>query len=172
MSLIPLFLQKRNLFFILCSFIFGYYFVIGPIVGSSSLKEHYIVAIVPFMAIVSAYGIYYFYKNFFEEKANFVKNIFSGGIKIFAFVAIFLYPVYLAILWDYRVIQPSTQVLAQEWIHNHLPQGARIANFDTAISINETRRSIEDVSMYASDFLLRKQAYLLSIDDDKYPKPN
>src|SRR3989338_11378520 len=109
------------------------------------------------MAIISAYGVYYFYtfyKNFFEEKANLVRSIFSSGIKIFAFTALFLYPVYLVILWDYWAIQPSTQVLAQEWIHNNLPQGAKIVNFNNGIIINENRESMEDAKTYTPDFFL------------------
>ena len=62
--------------------------------------------------------------------------------------------------------------MAQEWIHNNLPQGAKIVNFNSAIPINETRESIEDVKMYTPDFFLRKQDYLLSVGDDRYPKPN
>ena len=173
LSLIPLFLRKRNLFFILGSFIFGYYIIIGPVVGSNSIKEHYIVPIIPFMAIISAYGIHDFYRNnFIGKKINSAGNIISYGINFFLLAAIFLYPMYLAVLWDYWSIQPSASVLAQEWIHNNLPQGARIVNFNNGILINENRKSMEDAKTYTPDFFLRSQDYLLSIDDDKYSKPN
>ncbi|MEK9183697.1 MAG: glycosyltransferase family 39 protein [Patescibacteria group bacterium] len=161
LSLIPLFLRKRNLFFILNSFILGYYIVIGPIVGSNSIKEHYIVPVIPFMAIISAFGLDLFYKS----------DFLGRKIKFFSLAALFLYSLYLPILWDYRAIQPSTLVLAQEWIHNNLPQEARIVNF-SAVPINENRESMEDVKNYAPDFLLRSQDYLLSVSDDEYPKSN
>lgn len=161
LSLIPLFLRKRNLFFILNSFILGYYIVIGPMVGSNSIKEHYIVPVIPFMAIISAFGVNLFYKS----------DFFSRKIKVFLLAALFLFSLYLPILWDYRAIQPSTLVLAQEWIHNNLPQGAKIVNF-SAVPINENRESMEDVKNYAPDFLLRSQNYLLSVSDDEYPKSN
>lgn len=173
LSLFPLYLHKRNLFFILGSFILGYYIIIGPIVGSSSIKEHYIVPIIPFMAMTSAYGIYDFYRsNFIGKKINAAGNTIAYGIKIFLLVAIFLYPVYLVVLWDYWSIQPSTQVLAQEWIHNSLPSGVRIINFDAALPINENRASMEDIQKYAPMFLTKKQDYLLSVGDSQYPKPN
>ncbi|MEK7646899.1 MAG: glycosyltransferase family 39 protein [Patescibacteria group bacterium] len=172
LSLIPFFLYKRNLFYIFSSFILGYYFVIGPVVGSNSIKEHYIVPIIPFMAIISAYGIYYFYKNnFISKKINFTVSVIFYGIKIFLLTIVFLYPVYLVALWDYWLIQPGSIVLAKEWIHNNLPQGVRIVNF-SPVPINENRESIQDVKIYTPGFFLRGQDYLLSVGDDKYPKPN
>lgn len=167
-SLIPFFFFKRNLFFILGSFILGYYVVIGPIVGSNSIKEHYIVPVIPFMAIISAYGMYYFYQSNFFGKNNLISYI----IKFTTLGAVFLSPVYPVMLWDYWAIQPSTQVSAQEWIYNNLPQGARIVVFDNALPVNENRESLEDTQSYAQNSLTKRQAYLLSIEDSRYPKPD
>lgn len=166
-SLIPFFLYKRNLFFILGSFIFGYYLVVGPIIGSNSIKEHYIAPVIPFMAIISAYGMYYFYQSNF-----FGKGIIFNTLKFVLFGIVFISPVYTVMLWDYWAIQPSTQVSAQEWIYNNLPHGARIVVFDSALPVNENRESLEDIQKYAPNFLTKRQSYLLSIEDSRYPKPN
>lgn len=165
LSLVPLFIQRRDLFYIFSSFIFGYYIIMGPILGPTvgiNGRGFYISPIIPFIAIVSAFGLYIFYKS----------NFLNKRIKIFLLAILFLFSAYTPILWDYKLIQPTTWVVAQNWIYSNLPSDARIINFDTAIPINENRESVEDAKTYTPNFLTKKRGYLLSVSDDKYPKPN
>lgn len=162
LGLVPLFLQKRNLFFIFGSFILGYYFVIGPVIGSTHFEPRFISPIIPFMAIISAYGIYYFYKS----------NFVGKKIKIILLFILFSSFLYSPILLDYKLIQPSSMISAQKWIYNNLSQESKIINFYNYLPINENRETIEDTKQYNTYFFTRKREYLLSIDDADYPKPN
>lgn len=165
-AMIPLFLQRRDLFLILNSFVLGYYSVIGPLMGSVGHPHpHYVSPIVPFMAIVAAYGIHYAYK-----KSAFVS--ISPKIRIALMTPLFVSFLYLPLLWDYTLIKPTTIIAARDWIYNNIPQEAGILNFYGYLQLNETRESIEDTSKYNPNFLIKRQKYLLSISDIDYPKPN
>ncbi|MBI2627853.1 MAG: glycosyltransferase family 39 protein [Candidatus Niyogibacteria bacterium] len=175
-SLIPLFLRRRDLFFIFNSFIFGYYIIIGPILGPTigiNGRGFYISPIIPFMAVVSAFGIYVFYKSdLLGKRINPVRNIISNGIKIFLLALVFLFSAYIPILWNYKLIQPSAWILAKDWIYNNLPSGVSIINLNTELPINENKESVEDTRVYTPNFFTKKQDYLSSVGDNQYPKPN
>lgn len=162
-ALVHLFLRSKDLFFILFSFIAGYYFVIGPLIASSARPVPiYLGPMIPFMAIIAAYGIYEFYQSGFLSKK----------IKIALIFAVMVFSLYLPIVLDYAILRPSSVVAANKWIHNNIPSGSKIINLGFTLPLNENKDSIRDIKKHSPEFLTKKQSYLLSLDEEKYPKPN
>lgn len=162
-SLIPLFLRRRDLFYILLSFIAGYYFVIGPLIASSARPVPvYLGPVIPFMAIIAAYGIYEFYQSGF----------FFKKIKIAAIFAVLVFSLYLPIMLDYAMLRPSSVVAANNWIRNNIPSGSKIVNIGLTLPLSENKDSIRDVKKHNPEFLTNRQNYMLSMDEDNYPTPN
>ena len=158
-SLFLFWLKKRDVFYILSSFIFGYYLIISFALGG---EPRFILPIIPFIAVVAAYGLNYFYKS----------KIFTHAIRAVVLIIIFMSLLYVPLLWDYRIIQPSTRILAKDWIYRNLSSDAKIINFDTYFSLNENKQSIEDLKQYNSANLTKKRSFLLTLDDSEYPQPN
>src|SRR3989338_4150966 len=130
-ALIPFFLRRRDLFFILFS-------------------------------IIAAYGIYEFYQSGFIYKK----------IKITAIFAVLIFSLYLPIMLDYAMLQPSSVVDATNWIRNNIPSGAKIVNIGLTLPFNENRESIGDIKKYNPEFLTKRQNYMLFMDEENYPTPN
>ncbi|MFA4833284.1 MAG: glycosyltransferase family 39 protein [Patescibacteria group bacterium] len=158
-SLFLLWLKKRNIFFILSSFIFGYYLIISFAIGGA---PRFILPVIPFIAMVVAYGLNYFYKS----------EIFTRQIKIAILVLILSSLLYAPLLWDYKLIQPSTRILAKGWIYKSLSEDTKIINLDSYFSLNENRKTIEDLKRYNSADVTKKRNFLLSLDETEYPRPN
>src|SRR3989344_4546093 len=162
-SLIPLFWRKRDLFFIFASFILGYYFVIGPLIASSARPvPFYIGPIIPFMAMIVAYGIYAFYQSGFLSKK----------IKLAIIFSILIFSLYMPIMWDYAILRPSSAVYASQWVNRNVPPGSKIVNLGFVLPLNEDKESINDIQKYAPAFFTKRKAYLLSVNEYDYPKPN
>ena len=154
------FIKKRDLFYIFFSFVLGYYFLVELIL--SNKEPRYILPIIPFMSVIVAYSIYCFYKN----------SLVNRKIKISILVILFLSFFYLPVLWDYKLIQPSTRLLTRDWVYRNLPSGTRIINLDPDLKLNLDRQSIENIKKYNPKILTKKNVYLLASDDGDYPRPN
>ncbi|PIR95194.1 hypothetical protein COT95_00020, partial [Candidatus Falkowbacteria bacterium CG10_big_fil_rev_8_21_14_0_10_37_6] len=129
-----LYLQKRKVFYLLMSFIVSYYFFIGFIIGSDHSEPRYILPVIPFLAIISAYGIYKFIDS----------GRLNKKVKII-FVMIFLAGnLVMPVIWCAKIIKPATRLLAMDWIYKNINSGDSIINFDPYLTLNENRLSIED----------------------------
>src|SRR3989344_2102223 len=117
---------------------------------------------IPFMAIIAAYGIYEFYQSGFLSKK----------IKIAAIFAVLIFSLYLPIMLDYAILRPSSDVEADSWIRNSIPSGSKIVNIGLTLPLNENRESIRDIQKYNPEFLTKRQNYMLSMDEESYPTPN
>jgi len=158
-SLVLLWFKKRNLFYIFSSFIFGYYIIISLIIGG---EPRFILPIIPFMAVIVAYGLYYLYKS----------SLINKKIRILLLIVLFSSFLYLPLLWNLKFIQPSTRILAMNWVYRNLPVGAKIINLDAYLTLNKDRQTIENLKKYNIRFFTKKDDYLLTADDRDYPKPN
>jgi 4-amino-4-deoxy-L-arabinose transferase-like glycosyltransferase len=152
-----LFIKKREIFIIIYSFAAVYFFVISSL-GAGVAR--YILPIIPFMAIVAAYGLAWLY-----DKA---KNKKIAGSLIGILFVLFLYP---PLLWDYKFILPSSRLEAVNWVYKNLPSNESIINLDSGLELNENRQSLQDVAKY-SNFLTKKRAYLLNSADSVFSQPN
>ena len=159
-----LFWGVREAFFILMSFAVGYYLAIGPILGSTHAIPHYITPIMPALAAVAAYGVVAFFREHIAQRSNAVK---TSLVLLFVLAS-----VYLPLLFDYRLMQETTEQQFMRWLPAHIPAGAKIVSFNPLFPIPENRASIELTKKFNPAFLLRRQEYLLTLPDEEYPAPN
>jgi hypothetical protein len=75
------------------------------------------------------------------------------------------------IIWDYRLIQPSTIIEAKNWIYKNIPGGSRIIDFDFPLDLNENKQTVIDIKNTTEQFNI-KRAYLYALPENDYPKPN
>ncbi|MFA6106361.1 MAG: glycosyltransferase family 39 protein [Patescibacteria group bacterium] len=154
---VVMFFKKRDIFLILASFVFVYFFAISSI----SIKiARYLLPILPVLALFSAFGLSWFYQRTSRKKA--------AALLIAVLCLLSLYP---PLLWDYKFLLPSSRLEAVNWIYNNLPAGENIINFDGHLELNENRQTIKDMTAHTS-FATKKRLYLLSQPDDALPKPN
>jgi len=154
-----LFFKERKKFCFIGSFVLVYYVIINL----TGLVPRYILPVIPFLSLAAGYGLFYLYKKI-ETKIN--KRV--ALILVFLVLAV---NSILLLLWDYRLAQPSTITAARSWIYDNIPSGEKIINFDNLLEINENKQAIEDIKNSTAQFT-KKRAYLLSLDETDYPKPN
>lgn len=155
-----LFLRERKIFYILISFILTYY--IGA--TFAGLIPYYILPIIPFLALMAGYGLYYFYKK--------ISTIINRPAA-FALVSIILILNFMPpLIWNYRIIQPGARLTARDWIYKNIFSGSSIINFDTLLELNENQSSLADIKKFADSHFTAKRAYLLSKPAGEYPQPN
>ena len=159
-----LFKRSRDSFFILCSFIAGYYLVIGPLLGSTHAQPHYVATFIPFLVIIAAYGLTLFFRTQPILRHNGVK-----AVLVSLFILVSLYP---PLLLDYRLAQQTTWQEFLHWLPVNIPVGSKIINFDAYLPINGNRASIEFTKRFNPSFLQRREEYLLNLHDAEYPAPN
>lgn len=157
-----LFIRKRLFFYIIYSFIFVYYLVIGPFLGGSHPEPRYILPIIPFMAIVAAFGIGELFK----------KKIFDRKPKFFLLGIIIVLSFYLPVLWSITIIKSSTRLLARDWLYTNVEPGSSIINFDNYLPLNQNYQSMADTSEFNLGFSTTKEKYLLSKSEKDLPLPN
>ena len=160
-SLPILFLKQRKIFYLLSLFIVPYYLTIGPIL--KTIKPRYMMLLIPFLAIVSGYGVVYL-SRFLTFKP-------IRRALIFLIILLFLYAPFRLSL---ALIKPNTFVLAKQWIETNLPQGEKIINYglDYRLALNENKQSVIDISKYTPALMDARRRYLLSIDERAYLQPN
>lgn len=154
-----LFFKERKKFCFISSFILIYYVIINL----TGLVPRYILPVIPFFSLAAGYGLFNLYKKI-EIKIN--KQIALASV--FLILAVNFIPL---LMWNYRLVQPSTITAARSWIYDNLPSGERIMNFDNLLELNENKQAIEDIKNSTAQFT-KKRAYLLSLDETDYPKPN
>jgi hypothetical protein len=155
---VALFIKKqKDVLLIIYSFIIIYCLAISSI---SIRTARYLLPIIPFMALMAAYGLVWLYDRIKYKK------IIGGLIAVLCLLS--LYP---PLLWDYKFLLPSSRLEAVNWMYNNLPAGESIINFDGGLELNENRQSLLDIQKYTI-FLTKKRAYLLNSSDEVFPKPN
>lgn len=159
-----LFKKNREVFYLLSSFVVGYYLVIGPFLGSMRAQPHYIAPVVPFLAGIAAYGLVSLWRERLTMRAK--------SVKIVLVLAFTLVSLYLPVMFDYRLMQETTQQQFLRWLYTTVPAGTKILDFDAYLTINENRASIELTKRLNPSFLQKRQEYLLGLPDGAFPSPN
>ncbi|MBI4778940.1 hypothetical protein HY797_00615, partial [Candidatus Falkowbacteria bacterium] len=136
-------------------FILAYY--VG--VSFAGLIPYYILPIIPFLCLIAGYGIYNLYVKINKPAALAIIVL----ILILNFIP--------SLMWIYRLAQPSTTMMAREWIYDNIPSGSKIINFDIPLELNENKQAINDIKNFSSQFN-KKRVYLSLMEEINYPKPN
>lgn len=131
--------SKKNILIILFPLL--YYFLIWKM---GQPFERYVLPLVPFMSIISAWFIVEFSNNVFKRKF----------IRSFAILLITLVALSVSVLKvtysDYLMVKKDNRKIAQEWIETHLPEGTKIAIDNTQFS-PELKQSKEQLAGKLSD---------------------
>jgi len=151
-----LFFRERKIFYLIIPFMAIYYLGISFV----GLEQHYILPVVPFMAIAASYGVFALYKKI--NKAVAISIVVPIMIIIFA----------IPLIWNYRMVQPSTRLAARDWVYKNISPGSSIINFDSRLELNENKFSLADIKKFAGSYYTKKRIYLLSMPEEKYPWPN
>ena len=152
---IALFKKEKRIFSLLFSFIFIYYFTISSIAH----EPRYILPVIPFMALIAGFGLFYFYEKINHRLAA----IIIAALIIFNYAP--------PLLWNNALIQTSQIVSARTWIYNNVAVGEKIINIGAPLELNESKEAINDINKFSSQ-LTKKRAYLMTLPEADYPKPN
>lgn len=147
--------KRERIWWIFMSFVGSYLFFLSLTGGRQS---RYLLLVIPFLVIIAARGMEYW--RLAESRARLAAAVMFGAVLLV-----------LPILWNYKFMQPSTIQQALRWWYANIPAQARVINLYSDLEINENRQSLEDIKQH-TDYLTVKRAYLLSVSDDKYPRPN
>ena len=160
-SLPIIFLKERKIFYFLTLFIVPYYLTLGPFLRWD--LPRYISPIIPFLAIIAAYGLVYF-----------TRSLSSGLFKKALLFLICLLFLFIPIYWNIALLKPNTYVLAKQWVENNLPNSESIINLglDYRLILNEDKKTLMDISEYTPDLMSARRRYLLDLNEEVYPQPN
>jgi len=160
-SLPILFVKERKIFYLLALFIVPYYLTLGPFLRWD--LPRYISPIIPFLAIIAAYGLVYFTRSLSSE-------LFKKALLFLISLLFLLMPVY----WDIALLKPNTYVSAKQWVENNLSNGESVINLglDYRLVLNEDKKTVMDISEYTPDLMSARRRYLLDSNEEAYPQPN
>jgi hypothetical protein len=153
---IVIFFKQKRIFYLLVPFMLVFYISVSFI----GLEQHYILPIIPFLALAAGYGLISLY-----DKMN--KTLALSLISIIMLI-IFFPP----LVWTYRMNQPSTRLEARDWIYKNIPASSSIINFDPRLELNENQATLTDIKNYTTGYYSKKRSYLLSKPAEEYPQPN
>ncbi len=149
--------------------LFGFVIVFLVAISLSSLHwQHWIIPTLPILALFASYGS--------NAVANWFANCFSTnstvrhGLLVLCVLAISAWPAYRLILLDIQQANPSTRILAREWILENLPVKSKIAQewyaaplADTDFAVTErfslaTKHDLNDYYQEGYNYLIVSSA--------------
>jgi 4-amino-4-deoxy-L-arabinose transferase-like glycosyltransferase len=155
-----LFKKKKRIFLFLFGFMVIYFFCLSPLTG---MMQRYLLPILPLMVIVIAYLIDWLSEQWLNKKY----------FRLILILLISGQALYLTLLFDTKVIQADTRLLAQEWIYKNIPANALINNSDIPkLVIRENKEVINLIEKRKPDLFSTKRKYLQNLSTDLYPYPS
>lgn len=151
--------KNRTAFYFIIPWIIIYFIIISPLTGATG---RYILPVVPTFVILSAYFIYSIFKNS------------SRKTRVAAIILISLPLLISGVLFNLKLMKEETQALAYNWILSNVPSGSKIQNehLGESFPFVENKETIVKIQDLRPELMSTKRKYLLSLSDDKYPRPN
>ena len=151
--------KNRTAFYFIFPWVIIYFIVISPLTGATG---RYILPVVPALVILAAYFVHNIFKNF------------SSKIYITAIILISVPPLVSTVLFNFKLTKDDTHVLAYNWVINNIESGAKIKNeyLGESFPFIESRDAIIMIKELRPELFSTKRKYLLSLDENIYPKPN
>lgn len=145
-------MEKRNEAIILGSFALAYFIGITAItvLGINPCQARYILPVVPILALLSALLV--------TSAREVVGKRLSATILFLALLT----ALYGPLMFDARLMLPSTRMMAREWIFANIPDGARVVMLDETLDLPENEATLRDIETYAPYFMTKKREYLLN----------
>jgi len=159
-ALFLLFNKNKKIFLFLFGFIFTYFLLLSPLTGT---LHRYFLPVLPFLIIVIAYFINWINYKWFNK--NYLKLIF---------VLLITGPtLYLSLLFDTKIIQSDTRLLAQDWIHKNIPTDSFVNNVSLPkLYLVENKDSIALIESKKPELFSTKRKYLKDLPLELYPNPS
>jgi len=161
LGLIIFWFKSKKLFFIFLSwpifYISSLYFL--SYVEFSMPVARYLLLIVPWLIILASCAIYHLL---------FKLNNLS---KIIILTLIFIYPLAIAIQYDYLLSQKDTRILAKDWVEENIPAGSKIISNWNHINPFPTKEAILLQEQLDEGSLRIQDKVLLNLSDEDYPQP-
>lgn len=157
-GVIYLFLKKGRIFYLLFSFILIYYLGMN-LIGN---KIKYISPLIPFISIITAYGLISFYDS----------KLLSKPVKFIILTVIVIFTAYAPVLYSYKLSLPNPSLEARDWIYKNIKTGSNLISLDQTMYLNESKDAIADYKEWMPSYYLTKHKYLETLDNESYPSPN
>jgi 4-amino-4-deoxy-L-arabinose transferase-like glycosyltransferase len=127
-------------------------------------EARYLILIIPWLAFLAAYGFYSFFNKL---SATIGSRTIAGAI----LSLVFLYPLFIAVQYDYLLSQKDTRLLAKEWIEKNIPAGSKIITDWSEIKLTASKESLLKQKEIDKSSLRTDDRVLLLLDDKQYPQP-
>ncbi|MBU1895921.1 hypothetical protein KJ641_03565, partial [Patescibacteria group bacterium] len=153
--------KNKKQFYFLVPWVIIYLLLLSALTGS---MIRYALPVVPILIIVNAYFAYFIF-----SKTK--KRVLGKTVLIFVISA---YTLIFSILFDLRLTQIDTRVLARDWVLGNVPSGSVIKNFNLAdeLNLNENKENIKMIKENLPELFSTKRKYMLDLSADDYPKPS
>jgi len=162
-GLIFSFFKSRKIFFISLSWpifwIFITYFILHGGEISGKPHSHYILMVIPWFILLASLAVYQLVVRF------------SLTTRVFMLGLIFIYPLAVALQYDYLLSQKDTRILAKEWMEDNIPAGTKILSNWGGINPTPTKEAILFQKELDEGSLRAADKALLALKDKDYPKP-
>lgn len=123
----------------------------------------YVLPAIPFFIISSAYFIFWLY-----EKLPFSKAKGAAFVLLVIFVS--GYSLVASALYSYKLTRPYTVSQGVRWVYDNVPNGSRIIS---VIYLSSGKEGVKFGERYNKfNWVDTRKKHLLSLDDQKIPKPN
>lgn len=127
-------------------------------------ESRYLIFIIPWLTLLAAYGFYYFF-NKLSAAIN------SRTVAVVILLLFFLYPLFIAVRYDYLLSQKDTRLLAKEWIEKNIPAESKIITDWSEIKLTASKKSLLKQKEIDENSLRTDDRVLLLLDDKQYPQP-
>ncbi len=160
-GLILIYLKCKKNFYLIFSFIFGYYLFAGILASGGHAEPRYVMPLVPFFSLLAGYSLDWIFLKFKNKKVGWI---------IIACLLSFIF--FWAALLSYKTLQPTTRFMARDWIYQNIPSGSSIINLDQYLTLNIDKETAQMHKNSTPRFFLKKDEFLLALDDQDLPAPN
>ncbi len=144
--------QKKSLIF--GSFIASYYVAIS-LFGDFPF---YFLPVIPWLSLLGGYMVGRLFDKLPQNRRLLLGVFFLPGL-------------YLLVIWTFVIAEPTTRILAQNWVFEHATKDSLIITNDIFIDLPESRSAVQDIIDHGG-FSTTKRRYLLALPTDQYPSPS
>jgi hypothetical protein len=125
--------------------------------------QRYFLPVVPFIVVMIAYLVDWLLGQWFNKKhLIFILILLVSGQTL-----------YLTLLFDTKIMQADTRLLAQQWIYRNIPANSSINNVSLPkLYLNENKEAVALIKSRKPELFSTKRKYLKNLSLESYPYPS
>ncbi|HRY63568.1 MAG TPA: hypothetical protein P5267_03150, partial [Patescibacteria group bacterium] len=160
-SVVLIWKKNRIAFYFLVPWPIIYLLFLAPLTNPMT---RYLLPIVPLLAILVAFLLYYLKQRFLLKPKTFVIIVIILSLPSLVF----------SLLFDMRMLEKDTRALAYNWVTENIRSGSRINNLGVGgeMPLVESQEVVKLIEEKMPALYSTKRKYLASLADEAYPKPN